>query len=251
MRLLNEAKEVLLDPDLRAAYDRSRRQSSRRPPTPVYSNAPGWIPADSVKDHNGDDLSSELDFFFPPPTEIGNVITAHSTMKRDDHPVDGGVRVWVVIGAIAMGILAAFVITKIFGIETAFWIGAWYLVMSGIAFACAMEATEFRHKCTYVGCDGVARFECNGTRTSINLSNVFRFQTAAYLDHKIDHHQKNGTYSHTEYYLAWYDIGRRQVFAIFGKHLSQTNQPPKEDNFNFAVSAATAWDAFVQRRSDQ
>lgn len=44
-----------------------------------------WMPARSVTCHSGDPLLPVMDFFIPPPTEIGKIISAETNVKLTAH----------------------------------------------------------------------------------------------------------------------------------------------------------------------
>ena len=45
----------------------------------------GWQPGSDVVDHSGENIPTDADFFAPPP-EIGEVLTARTSLKRDVKP---------------------------------------------------------------------------------------------------------------------------------------------------------------------
>ena len=44
-----------------------------------------WIPGKDITRHSGNPIPNDLDFFIPPPLEIGKVISADSTLTLFGH----------------------------------------------------------------------------------------------------------------------------------------------------------------------
>src|SRR5262249_5400645 len=55
----------------------------------------GWEPAGDVNNHAGGASSGKDDFFVPPPAEIGEVLSATTTLRKGTEPMSPGGRLAV------------------------------------------------------------------------------------------------------------------------------------------------------------
>src|SRR5205807_750919 len=105
--------------------------------------------------------------------------------------------------------------------------------------------TRFRHTCTYVGRDGVARFICTGNRDNFSTNEVFHFRDAAELRTAQTRHYHNGVYTGTQYSFTWTDVGGRKRYAISGRHKSEKGNPPANDPYQFGRAAEVQWTVYL------
>jgi hypothetical protein len=104
--------------------------------------------------------------------------------------------------------------------------------------------TGFRHRCTYVGRQGIARFKCRGSRSNIRTE-IFIFAEAAELRTAQTRHFYNGAYTGTNYSYTWTDFNGRKVFVVSGQYKSLQGTPKARDPFHFAVAAEMAWSSHL------
>src|SRR5581483_7500697 len=62
----------------------------------------GWRPPAGVGDHSGGALRADVDFFAPPPEELGPVLSAWSTARVGEAVCPGWLRFAVIAGATAL-----------------------------------------------------------------------------------------------------------------------------------------------------
>src|SRR5690348_15621781 len=132
-----------------------------------------WTPGPDVVQHNGEPIAPESDFFAPPPKEIGEVLTASTTLKTSKHPTN-------MISRIALsGFLgsAGSALLYFLGVEETFLQVLAFLVLAPIGW----WLTGFKHTVRYVGKEGIARLVCRGRRDRIVKEEVFRFADASEL----------------------------------------------------------------------
>jgi hypothetical protein len=164
----------------------------------MHDDAYRWIPPDNVTNHGEAPLTDQDDFFAPPPPEIGEVVTAYTTLRTDKHPWPVGNRVGLgfLIGSV-LGVIA-FLIGGVAEAElgTQIFLAA---VGMGVGLLIGLASTGFSHRCTYVGREGVAEFKCSGSRDRITTSNIFPFSEAAELRTTQVRRYVNGVYQGTNY----------------------------------------------------
>ena len=208
-----------------------------------------WSPPEGVTRHSGDPVVADADFFAAPPEEIGEVISAESTLASGRRPWKTASRValsGLVAWAIAMG--AGFFLEQANPADLGF---ARFLegLIGLIVFPLIWIATRFHHSCSYVGKLGLARFRCQGDRSRIRSPEVFLFEDAAELRTSQTRHYHNGVYTGTHYSFAWTGPDGAKVFKLSGMYRGEKAPPKAKDPFHFADMAEGVWSAFLLDRS--
>jgi hypothetical protein len=198
-----------------------------------------------VRNHGGDPLPSDIDFFAPPPPEIGPVVTAYSTLRKHRQPMPGGARAGVAMLCGGLGLLLILLLVYAFGPRSPAPYIVFPLFVGGLAAGISLLVTRFKHTCSYVGREGVARFRCAGDRDQINRHQVFLFKDAAELRTRTVLHFVNGGYTGTEYTFTWTDVGGQTRFVWRGRHNSREGKPPSKHPYHFGRSAEIAWSTYL------
>jgi len=115
-------------------------------------------------------------------------------------------------------------------------------VILGMALLIAWLVSKPKYTCSYVGARGIARFSCYGSRSRITFSQIFRFETAAYLKVSIRNIYVNGAYVNTEYIFKWYDSSNNQLFKLAGTY-RKSKKP--DDLFFIALSLEARWTGYL------
>jgi len=197
-----------------------------------------WEPAGDIANHSGGAISGRDDFFVPPPPEIGDIVSATTTLRKGTEPMSPAARMTAALIAGAVGLVIGVVIAV--NLKNPFWQLFWPILLGGLGLGIALLATGFSHTCTYVGREGVARYRCSGSRDQIK-EEVFRFADAAELRTSQTRHYTNGVYQHTAYNFTWTDAAGRVRFVISASHKSEQGNPPAKDLFHFASASEQAW----------
>jgi len=217
---------------------------SRKQDHDVY----GWEPAGDVNNHAGGAISGKDDFFVPPPAEIGEVVSATTTLRKGTEPMSPGARLAVAMIAGAVGLFIGVLIAV--NLRTPFWQLFWPVVLGGLGLGIALLSTGFSHTCTYVGREGVANFMCEGNRDTLTRQEVFCFRDALELRTAQTRHYYNGAYTGTAYTFTWTDISGVVRFAINGRYKNEKGLPQPTDKFHFAISAESAWTMYLIRQME-
>jgi hypothetical protein len=202
-------------------------------------------PSDEIKNHGGDPIPDDADFFVDPPQEIGPLLSAYSTLRQGKAPWPLWLR-WM-LGLFLFGVGAAIglVIDILNGVHNPIWLVFWPLAFGVVGAAIALLASGFTHTCTYVGRDGVARYVCSGRRDNVGTREVFRFRDATELRTSQTMHYRNGIYQNTTYTFTWTDVGGRQRYQVGGSHTKKDGNPPTTDFYHFARAAEFAWTMYL------
>ena len=124
---------------------------------------------DEIADHSGKSIRMDRDFFAQPPPEIGQILSADSTLKlgKTGLPI---ALVWLLRFGLILAILV-FVIYRqhvLFGSTSAnpipfiatFFAGIMLIV--GIPIWMIFKFTAYTHQCTYVGKNGISMSTLKG-----------------------------------------------------------------------------------------
>jgi hypothetical protein len=204
----------------------------------------GWTPPEDLTNHGGAPLDAKVDLFAPPPAEIGEVLTADSTLRQGVQPWGLGTRIGLgfLIGCVLA--VVVLVITTVLDVDFE-WLVGLSAGAGGLALLVTVLATGFNHTCTYVGKQGVARFKCSGSRENLSGSEVFPFHTATELRTTQVRRYVNGVYQGTTYTFTWTDDGGRTRFVINGTHHSEAGNPPPKDAYHFAGASEWSWSRYL------
>jgi hypothetical protein len=218
-------------------------ESEPEPDEPSPSEAPPE--EEPLRDHAGGALSAGADFFVPPPSEIGSLLSCDTTLRQGYQPLSLGARILRMVLGAAGGVLAGVLIDIFFGVKSDFWRVAWPLGLGLLALGFSLNMTRFTHTCTFVGTEGVGRFVCSGSREHLSTEEVFCFRDATDLRTSTTLHYTNGVYQNTNYSYVWTDVGGRRRYAITGSHSSEAGTPPTSDPYYYALAAEAAWTFYL------
>jgi len=110
---------------------------------------------------------------------------------------------------------------------------------------------RFRHECSFVCSEGLARYECSGSQGKIVRAEILDFGVVKTLRGMGRREHFMGDYSYTETEYEWLDHSRKPLFTIVGRHrepgvaLVDSYVAPKPGKVNpehhFACSASQVW----------
>jgi hypothetical protein len=203
---------------------------------------PEILSAPVTTNHKGGKLSSEADFFAPPPLDIGKVMTANTTLKLSDKPLDRSARYWRAGPTGFMVCLIGVAIVYFAEVQAMGWRVVWIGAVPLVATLMAWRATVFEHSVSYVGNKGVAKIKCRHKRDWIVSVDLFLFADATELRTAQTRHYLNFSYTNTTYHFTWANDKGQKVFSLPGSHPNENGNPERDDDpFWFAHSAETMW----------
>jgi hypothetical protein len=205
------------------------------------SRISGWAPPPGVTLHLGGPIPPNWEFFAPPPTAIGPIVSAATTLSAGEKPMSPGLR-WIFIACMTgLGIAGGIAIEAL--TNRSVFSGAFLaLVMGGIGFSYAYFQTVFQHICTYVGAHGAAAITCSGEINSAARADVLLFARADTL--RTSHHhvyRKLIIYNSTNFSFIWADIAGNPVGVYEGSHRSPEELPGADSFYCFCLAAEQAW----------
>jgi hypothetical protein len=209
---------------------------------------PAWQPHEQIVRHAGMPLESETEFFVAPPQDIGEVITADSTLRYGKQPISPLLRcvLSLVLGAALVLFVGGIVVMSDLKLDPS-------IILLGclggfVVAAIAFFTMGFKHVCTFVGAAGIARYTLKGDREQEPREELLIFEDASNLTTSQTRHYHNGIYTGTAYEFKWTDVDGACLLKLAGQYKSKTGNPKPKDPFHFARSAENAWNGFLVHR---
>jgi hypothetical protein len=198
-------------------------------------------------DHGGQPVQGDANFFAPPPPAIGTVLSAWTTLRKGKKPLSGVVLALLILTAVgveAAGVVAGLTLTDQPGPRT-------LCIMAGLpvlGLVVIFALAGYCKHCTYVGDQGVARFQLYG-RSDRPQEEVMLFRDARELRVLLEEWFQNGLYSKTNYTYEWKDAQGKGCFRVAGAHTARKELPVSTDPYRFARAAEAAWTAYLLPRA--
>jgi hypothetical protein len=220
-----------------------------------------WTPPLIVTTHAGTPIETDVDFFAPPPPEIGRVLTADSTLHQGVQPRSIVARILiamcVMVGINALVAAVVFAFIELVASDAhsadrapfgpAEYIAVFAFQLPGIFAGLCYLLTGFQHTCSYVGTLGLAHYTLRGNR-SCSEGNAFQYVNASELrSSQTPLYTSRGNYSRTEYEYNWRDLPGNVCFSIKGNYCDFKPRPRLKYDIWFAISAERVWTDWLAR----
>lgn len=209
-----------------------------------------WSPPPAVRLHNGEMIPVDADFFLEPPPEIGEIVSAQSTLVESKQPFSTLVRWMLTVGLTGL-VFYGFVLGMRAFMANPNDANQGY-VLGTIAALVTMPLviyfTRFHHTCNYVGKSGIAEFTLSGSRNNTPRARVLLFEDCTDITTWQLRSYTNGIYSGTQYKHFWRDDEGRERFTLKGSYSSEKGTPKAVSPYWFAVAAEGQWNEFAFER---
>lgn len=214
----------------------------------VFSHAPS-----TFLSHAGHEVSREWVFPVAAPTEIGELLSAHSTISvaaptrglRASGPLIGKL-VALAFGCFVALSIACDVIPAIPELPLGYRLGF------GVAIAGIVALIRFSKRqfglVTFVGENGISRFKFDASYQSTCETMLFADVTemrTQFLDASLDN---TGNFDGSTSRWIWFDQNGQQVFEIFGVSYKDANDITNGSDLFFGIAAANAWNKIAYER---
>jgi hypothetical protein len=209
-----------------------------------------WNLPPEVTNHAGQPISADAVFFAPPPAEIGKILSADSTMalgksltyKKTFFQRFGRFlrfNAWIMAG---VALVLSFLL--VFG-----WLGLLiFLALTVGPFLSLhwLANALLRHQCTYVGKDGIARFSWDPKTAQAKPDGLVLFSRTGGVSVNVTRQNHYSSYYQTDYTYAWSDKNNndQKLLTIQDFHVSESNVPPGNNPYYFALAGEKAWDDY-------
>lgn len=224
----------------------------------------------NLKTHGGFRQPSDPEFFMPPPPEIGNLISAETTLRTSTYLMAEKTRRSIVICIYAIPFVVMTVTMEILmwnssknnnvppsvaslpwweqPLQWWGWLIPSALLAANFAFLLGfftvrkLKLQTARHHCSYIGEKGLANYELIGDGASLPKEKTLIFENAHSLFHQdFDWYDDDGIRTGASYNYTWVkDSGG--IFVILGTYHSKVNKfPLHNDKWHFADKAESLW----------
>ncbi|HVE56952.1 MAG TPA: hypothetical protein VNB22_08985 [Pyrinomonadaceae bacterium] len=200
----------------------------------------------NIRQHSGIENLPGCDFFAPPPMQIGQVITAQTSLLGGQDALPLGRRLLSVIFYSLIGLAIAAFIIYMFALTPK--INAFYIVSIiclGLGVVVGTYRTSFYHQCSYVGENGVVEYFLKRNRNNQPSEKLFEFAKASAMYVEKTQKFTNGVYTGTDYKYRWVDQFDNELYVLSGFYQNK-NAEPKDlsHQYYFATSAANSWNNY-------
>jgi len=204
-----------------------------------------WQIVGEISNHAGGPIEADAEFFAPPPAEIGEVITAYTTLKQGRKSRSGSTRLLIatVVGGLTWLIVVMFLRMAV-GSDSMGKFRLFAPIPAIIDWLLAFFLTGFKHRCSYVGSFGVARYEITGNRQTESTIELFQFSQAGELYNKIVRNYYNGVPTGTNFDFHWY-AGKASIFQIKGTFSGCGDNPKVSSTYHLGRVAEMVWSDFL------
>jgi hypothetical protein len=227
-----------------------------------------WCPTSGVTRHSGKPIPPDASFFAPPPPEIGNIISADSTLKvssRSKPRMPHQLRfLLALLGGLATFLVGVLIIVLpsittfnpatelamklVWTLILLMWC-LFILAMTAFVYYSIYSKTGFEHICSYVGSNGIAEFNLKGSRNGKLKSKLLLFADAKDLFTIQTRTYYGGHYSYTTYFYSWDlnahktlpSLGESFLLFLGGSYKSEQNCPEDGSTWYFANASEIAW----------
>ncbi len=207
-----------------------------------------WQPPEDVTLHNDQPIPAEMEFLFPPPSEIGKIITAHSTLTRQAEPYSLAMRlILILVLPLVLATVAYLLMPQkrndnLPALAMGFVVGT-------VSLLIAWWITSFKHQLTFVGVDGIAEITLKSSREATPKTQSLVFRDAwdcVRVKHGIT---PMGFYTNTQYYFHWSNEQKQNIYVLSGSYRSEAGTPKAPDPYWYGLSGELAWSQHFFERS--
>lgn len=210
----------------------------------------GWRPGLDMTDHAGIALSDTLSFPHRPPAEIGEIITADSTLRHGKIPIPPATRQMMILLPAVLGFLGVRFLMRNYLADDSISDSLWPPSIAAVLIAAiALYATRFRYSMTYVGQYGIAQYDQKGDLKRFPKIQILVFDSATDLRISQTPVHVQGVYLQTSFKFVWTNAAGKTVMKLAGDYRDKKGKPPKPKNpIHFARCAEIAWSAHLLTR---
>jgi hypothetical protein len=188
-------------------------------------------PATNLTGHDGNAFDSSKELFVPPSPQLGQLLSAGSTLVMGKRETPIGYRLAFAALPLALGV-AIVATNRNTGGKVGLGVCAFIALI-------VWFKTAFRATCTYIGRDGISSTVLAGKRSAPPTTTELLFRNAVAMFTSQTHHYRNGAYQNTSYNFYWVSPQGGKLFSLAGSY--NRNKPPTTDMIHFARAAEIAW----------
>ena len=229
--------------------------SNTAPPLPVLGQIESrWSPpeAGNILTHAGAAVAPDLVFIGAPPPEIGDIVSAHSTIREKGanswfwHRMGWGLS----IGWLSFAVLA-YLTNRLLGVSYS----SLFSTPLGIIFALVGAIPGYLYfapanATTFVGTHGAARFLWGGKNRPVKSAQIVPFAQVNASNVRMTRHYYNGIYTGTDYTFVWgqKDIAAtskiQNLLTVSGRFYRAKGPRKNDEIYHFGSAVEQAYTAY-------
>ena len=202
--------------------------------------------------HCGTPRDPGFELFAAPPPEIGQVLSADSTLRAGKDGLSPAIR--LILIALSAGVGVGFIAWAFQNVSAQMRPGPILagLVTTGMLPLLTWHFTRFAPKSTFVSREGLYEAKLKGTRGGPIVDRTLLFRDAAELITGQTRHYTNGVYTGTTYEYKWINFQGQPIFGLSGRYRSSKGTPKPGHAFYFGAAGELAWSRhYLERAAEQ
>lgn len=199
-----------------------------------------WNPPENLVDHLGQVLSPEMVFFTSPPPEIGEIMSASSSMSIGKKILQRNKgykrKAFLVIATTAFLVFGLLAIADFVGLSL---IAVIAIIIIGPIIA--LKTGYIVHSCSFVGSDGFSLIQWDRHKQACKPSETFLFESATSFNSSMINGYYGPIYHSSIYSLMWKDVNGKRVWSKSIHFRRRKELPPFHSLYYFYQPAENAW----------
>jgi hypothetical protein len=208
--------------------------------TTIDSEFVQWNPPENHVDHLGQVLSPEMVFFASPPAEIGEIMSASSSMSMGKKILQRNKgykrKAFLAIATIAFLVFGCLALANLVGPSM---LAAIAIILVGPIIA--LNTGYIVHSCSFVGSDGFSFIQWDRRKQVCKPPETFLFENAASFSSSMINGYYGPIYHSSIYSLMWKDVNGKRVWSKSIHFRRRKGLPPFHSLYYFYQSAENAW----------
>jgi len=209
-----------------------------------------WHPSDNINDHSGRAISDdeEVVFFCSPPSSIGPLISASSTLKKGDSPHSSLIKLVAMLSAgFALALLTKLLLPVPFKHISSNLLHVLTIVISLMGVFWVNNLMKFSKKCSYVGSKGFFDGLIEEPLSKPPLESIVLFEDVSALYSRLVDIYRDELYEETTYSFSWEDKDGESLYSVDGSYNKMV--VPCNNLYHFYSKASDIWNSQLFSKS--
>jgi hypothetical protein len=199
-----------------------------------------WNPPQNLVDHMDQGLSPDMVFFASPPSEIGKIMSASSSMSIGKKILQRNKgykrKAFLAISTVAFLVFGCLALADLVGPSM---LAAIAIIIIGPIIA--LKTGYIVHSCSFVGSNGFSLIKWDRRKRACKPPETFLFESAASFNSSIINGYYGPIYHSSIYSLMWKDVKGKGVWSRTIQFRRRKGLPPFHSLYYFYQSAENVW----------